>query len=203
MTEPIKVLIAEDQTLIRDALGRLLRLERDIELVGSCEDGAQALAFIQTHDVDVLLTDIEMPHLDGLALAEQLQADAWTGKVLVLTTYDRPGYLQRALQAGVMGFVLKESPVETVVDAIRSAQRGHKTISAELAVSAITEQNPLTKREQACLRLIDEGLSTQEIAARIHLAEGTVRNHVSTILSKLHVKSRLEALKVAQEKGWF
>lgn len=203
MSEPIKVLIAEDQTLIRDALGRLLRLERDIELVGSCEDGAQALAFIQTHAVDVLLTDIEMPHLDGLALAEQLQADSWTGNVLVLTTYDRPGYLQRALRAGVMGFVLKESPVETVVDAIRSAQRGHKTISAELAVSAITEQNPLTKREQACLRLIDEGLSTQEIAARIHLAEGTVRNHVSTILSKLHVKSRLEALKVAQEKGWF
>ena len=197
----IRVLIAEDQTMVLGALAALLDLESDIEVVGRAGDGREALAMVESESPDIVLTDIEMPHITGLELAQRLQDDA-TSKVIILTTFGRPGYLRRALECGVMGYLLKDAPSEKLADALRTVHRGGRVIDPELAAQAWTDRDPLTDRERQVLRLAGEGRSSTEIADQLHLSQGTVRNYLSEAIGKLGASNRIEAARLARQKGW-
>lgn len=198
----IRILLAEDQAMLRGALAALLRLESDIEVVASAGDGQEAWRLIEQHAPDILVTDIEMPNLTGLELAQRVRDRGASCKVVIVTTFARPGYLRRALEAGVVGYLLKDAPVEQLADALRKVQRGGRVIDPQLAVDAWSEADPLNDRERQVLRLAGEGLSAGEVAAQLHLSQGTVRNYLSEAIGKLGVGNRIEAYRLARQKGW-
>jgi two-component system response regulator DesR len=199
----IRLLIAEDQTLVSGAMAALLDLEPDIEVVGTAADGAIALESIaQADGIDVLLTDIEMPNMTGLELAETMREQYPDTRVAIVTTFGRAGYLRRALEAGVRGYLLKDTPAERLADAVRRIARGERVIAPELALSAWDGQNPLTERQRQVLRLAGEGLSTRQIGEQLHLAEGTVRNYLSDAISELQAANRIDAYRLARQQGW-
>lgn len=198
----IRVVIAEDQSMLLGALGMLLDLEEDISVVGKATNGEVALALIEKLQPDVVLLDIEMPLKSGLDVAEQVKQKNIKTKVMIVTTFARPGYFERAMKAGVSGYVLKDSPIETLTDMIRDVMQGKQAISPELAIDLFYQKSPLTNREKDLLLLIEQGKTSKEIADTLFLSEGTVRNYTSRILEKLHAQNRTEAVKIAKEKGY-
>jgi two-component system response regulator DesR len=193
----IRVVIAEDQAMVRGALAALLAIEGDIEIAGQAQNGREALDLVVQLMPDVVLTDIEMPEVTGLELAAELKRRHLPVRVVILTTFARAGYLRRALDAGVSGYLLKDAP-----DAIRRIRAGARVIDPELAAEAWTEADPLTDRERQVLRYAGEGDSSAEIAGRLSLSEGTVRNYLSEAISKLGASNRTEAARIARQKGW-
>jgi len=198
----IRVLIAEDQAMVLGALAALLDIEKDIIVVGRAGDGRSALELAVSERPDVVLTDIEMPGLTGIELAAELKRTGHPARVIILTTFARPGYLRRALDAGASGYLLKDSPSDRLADAIRRVHAGGRAVDPELAVEAWTDQDPLSERERQVLRLAGDGQSGPEIAATLGLSEGTVRNYLSEAISKLGAKNRVEAARLARAKGW-
>ena len=198
----IRVVVAEDQGMVLGALAALLEIERDLEVVGRARDGAEALELCRTLRPDVLLTDIEMPRLTGLELAAAIQRESLPTRVIILTTFARGGYLRRALDAGASGYLLKDAPAEQLANAVRRVKTGGRVIDPELAAEAWSEPDPLTDRERQVLRMAGEGLPSAEIAAELHLSEGTVRNYLSEAINKLGAANRVEAARIAREKGW-
>ena len=198
----IRVVIAEDQSMVLGALAALLEIERDIQVVGRAATGDAALELVAKHRPDVLLTDIEMPGLGGIDLAGQVVARYPSTRVLILTTFSRAGYLRRALEAGASGYLLKDSKSEELANAVRRVHAGLRAVAPELAREAWTERDPLSARERQVLRLASEGANGSSIAASLGLSEGTVRNYLSEAIAKLGAKNRVEAARVAHEKGW-
>jgi two-component system, NarL family, response regulator DesR len=198
----IRVVIAEDQAMVRGALAALLSTEGDIEIAGQAQNGREALELVIASGPDVLLTDIEMPELTGLELAAEIKKRRLPVKVVILTTFARAGYLRRALDAGVSGYLLKDAPASTLANAIRRIKTGARVIDPELAAEAWTEADPLTDRERQVLRYAGEGDASADIAARLNLSEGTVRNYLSEAISKLGAANRTEAARLARQKGW-
>ncbi|WP_018131113.1 response regulator transcription factor [Effusibacillus pohliae] len=197
----IRVLIAEDQKMLLGALAALLELEEDIEVVGKAANGEEAVRLACLLQPDVCIMDIEMPGMSGLDAAEQLKGAGH--KVIILTTFARPGYFERAVKAGVHAYLLKDSPSEELAEAIRGVTVGKRIFASELVEVAYNDDNPLTEREHEVLMLMAEGKSTNQIASELYLTTGTVRNYISVILNKLHVSNRIEAIKRFKEKGWF
>ena len=198
----IRILLAEDQAMLRGALAALLDLESDIEVLGACGDGESAWRELQRLQPDILVTDIEMPGLTGLELAQRIQRHGLPAKAVIVTTFARGGFLRRALDAGVAGYLLKDAPAEQLADALRQVHRGGRAIDPQLALEAWSEADPLSDRERRVLRLAGEGMSASEIAARLNLSHGTVRNYLSEAIGKLGVGNRIEAYRLAREKGW-
>lgn len=198
----ISVLLAEDQAMVRGALAALLKLESDLDVVASVADGEAAWTEAQRLRPDVVVTDIEMPKLTGLELAQKIRDADLPTKVVILTTFARPGYLRRALDAGASGYLLKDAPSERLAEALRKVHRGGRAIDPELAVEAWSEADPLTDRERQVLRLAGEGVSASDIAEQLHLSHGTVRNYLSEAIGKLGVSNRIEAYRLARQKGW-
>jgi two-component system response regulator DesR len=199
----IRILLAEDQGMVRGALASLLNLEPDIEVVGQVAGGDQVVAEALRLVPDVALLDIEMPGLDGLAAAEALRRATPACRVLILTTFGRPGYLRRAMDAGASGFLVKDGPVELLADAIRRVLAGELVIDPKLAVAALSAgDNPLSPRERDVLRAAADGSTATDIARRLHLSEGTVRNYLSSAIQKTNARNRLEAATTATENGW-
>ncbi|WP_221628001.1 response regulator transcription factor [Teredinibacter franksiae] len=198
----IKILLAEDQGLVRGALCALLQLENDIEVVAQAEDGMQALKRLKESNIDLLLTDIEMPELTGIELAEKCRELYPHIKIVIVTTFGRAGYIKRALAAGVEGFLLKDAPSEELAQALRKVMTGRKVIDPELAIAALNELDPLTDKERKALRLAGEGKSTADIATSLFLSEGTVRNYLSEAIAKLNAGNRIDAARIARQKGW-
>jgi two-component system response regulator DesR len=198
----IRVLIAEDQALVLGALAALLEIEGDIEVVGQARNGAEALDMVGSLRPDVLLTDIEMPQMTGLDLAAELKRERAPVRVIIVTTFARQGYLRRALESGVSGYLLKDSPAAQLADAVRRVHAGLRVVDPELATEAWASADPLTDRERQVLRLADEGSSGAEIAGKLSLSEGTVRNYLSEAISKLGASNRTEAARMARQKGW-
>mgnify|MGYP001548248777 CR=1 FL=1 len=203
----IRVLLAEDQAMVRGALSALLALESDIEVIGSVCDGEAAwreLQLLQKLEAlpDVIVSDIEMPNLTGLELARRIRDHDLPVKVIIVTTFARSGYLRRALDAGVVGYLLKDAPAEKLAEALRQVHRGGRAIAPELALEAWSEADPLNERERQVLRLAGEGLGAGDIAERLHLSHGTVRNYLSEAIGKLGVSNRIEAHRLARQKGW-
>jgi two-component system, NarL family, response regulator DesR len=198
----IRVVIAEDQAMVLGALSALLEIEGDIEVVARARNGEEALSLTLAHAPDVLLTDIEMPEQTGLEVAAQLKEQRVRTRVVILTTFARPGYLRRALEAGAAGYLLKDAPAERLADAVRRVHAGLRVVDPELASEAWSEADPLTDRERQVLRLAEEGRSGTEIAGKLGLSEGTVRNYLSEAISKLGASNRVEAARLARTKGW-
>jgi len=198
----IRVLLAEDQAMLRGALAALLALESDIEVLGSAPDGETAWREVQRLKPDVLISDIEMPGLTGLELAQRIQRHELPMKVIIVTTFARSGYLRRALEAGVGGYLLKDAPAEQLAEAVRSVHRGGRAIDPQLALEAWGQADPLNDRERQVLRLAGEGQSAGEIAQQLNLSHGTVRNYLSEAIGKLGVGNRIEAYRLARQKGW-
>jgi two-component system response regulator DesR len=199
----IRILIAEDQTLVLGALSALLRLEPDFDVVGGAADGRAALALCERLVPDIVLTDIEMPHMTGLELAQGLVQRKLACRVVVVTTFARSGYLRRAMEAGVRGYLLKDAPVDALAAAIRVVHGGGRAIAPELALESWNSgSDPLTERERQVLRLAGEGRSSGDIARQVHLSEGTVRNYLSEAISKLGAGNRVEAYRLARDAGW-
>jgi len=198
----IRVLIAEDQSMVLGALAALLELESDIAVIGRARDGREALELARRERPDVVLTDIEMPQMTGLELAAELKRQGSGARVVILTTFARSGYLRRALDAGAAGYLLKDSPSERLADAVRRVHQGLRAVDPELALAAWDEPDPLTDRERQVLRLAAEGHTSAKIAGELHLSEGTVRNYLSEAISKLGAENRVEAARIARQKGW-
>ena len=198
----IRVLLAEDQAMVRGALSALLNLESDIEVLGSAADGEGAWRELQRLKPDVLVTDIEMPGLTGLEIAQRVRRHEMPVKVIIVTTFARPGFLRRALDAGVSGYLLKDAPAENLAEALRTVHRGGRAIDPQLALEAWTEADPLNDRERQVLRLAGEGMSAGDIATRLSLSHGTVRNYLSEAIGKLGAGNRIEAFRLARQKGW-
>lgn len=198
----IRVLLAEDQAMVRGALSALLRLEPDMDVVATAADGQEAWRLVEQHVPDVIVTDIEMPGLTGLELAQRVRERGVASKVVIVTTFARPGYLRRALEAGVVGYLLKDAPAEQLADALRKVHRGGRVVDPQLALDAWSEADPLNDRERQVLRLAGEGMSAGEVAAQLHLSQGTVRNYLSEAIGKLGVGNRIEAYRLARQKGW-
>lgn len=201
----ISIVIAEDQRMMLGALGSLLNLEEDMEVVGMAKNGQEAVDLVRKLTPDICIMDIEMPIKTGLDAAEELQdLDC---QIIILTTFARTGYFERARNAGVRGYLLKDNPIEELVRSIHSIIKGGRIYAPELIDLAFDmkqeEKNPLTEREAEVLKLISEGKTTKQIATELFLSPGTVRNYVSTILDKLGVRNRIEAISMFQEKGWF
>ena len=198
----IRVVIAEDQGMVLGALAALLEIERDIKVVGRAVNGREALDLTLKYKPDVLISDIEMPDMSGLEVAAELKDRGSTTRVIILTTFARPGYLRRALQAGAAGYLLKDSPAATLAEAVRRAHTGCRVVDPDLAAGAWTEDDPLTDRERQVLRLAAEGATSGDIAERLRLSEGTIRNYLSEAISKLGANNRVEAARIARSKGW-
>lgn len=198
----IRVVIAEDQGMVLGALAALLEIEDDISVVEQAHDGREALKLTLQHKPDLLLTDIEMPEMTGLEVAAELKRQGAATRVIILTTFARAGYLRRAMEAGAAGYLLKDSPAAALANAIRRVHSGLRVIDPELATEAWTEADPLSDRERQVLRQAAEGATSAEIAASLRLSEGTVRNYLSEVMSKLGAHNRVEAARIARMKGW-
>lgn len=197
----MKILLAEDQAMVRGALAALLTLARGFSIT-QASDGDEALSLLKQQSFDLLLTDIEMPGRTGLELATWLKEQHSQTKVVVITTFGRAGYIKRAIEAGVGGFLLKDAPSETLVNAIQQVMAGKRVIDPELAMMAIGDVDPLNDKERRALRLASEGKSTSDIAETLFIAEGTVRNYLSEAIAKLNASNRIDAARIAKQKGW-
>ncbi len=198
----VRVVIAEDQGMVLGALAALLAMAGDIEVISQERNGREALASVLRENPDVLITDIEMPEMTGLELAAEIQSRGLSTRVIVLTTFARAGYLRRAMDSGARGYVLKDRPARELADAVRRVHKGLRVVDPELAAEAWGEADPLTDRERQVLRLAGEGVPTSDIAAKLHLSEGTVRNYLSEAISKLGAANRIEAARIARSRGW-
>ena len=199
----IRVLLAEDQAMIREALAALLSFEDDIEVVAQVGRGDEVVKAARDAKPDVALLDIEMPGLDGLAAAAALTRTSPDTKIVILTTFGRPGYLRRAMESGVSGFIVKDSPADKLAQTIRQVKAGKKVIDSDLAAAALAEGAcPLTPREHDVLAASQDGATIAEIAAALYLSEGTVRNYLSSCIQKTGARNRAEALRIASERGW-
>lgn len=197
----IRVVIAEDQGMVLGALATLLEMAGDIAVVGQAGNGKDALVAVRKHKPDIFVTDIEMPQMSGLDVALAIKGELPT-RVIIVTTFSRPGYLRRALDAGASGYVLKARPSSELADAVRRVHRGLRVIDPELAAEAWGEVDPLTERERQVLRLTAEGFSTSDIAEQLGLSAGTVRNYLSESIDKLGATNRIDAARIARAKGW-
>ena len=199
----IRVLLAEDQTMLRGALAALLDLEPDLTVVAQASNGREALQMVGLHSPDVLVTDIEMPEKTGLEVAADLKISASKARVIILTTFARPGYLRRALDAGARGYLLKERPASELAEAIRRVYSGLRAIDPALAAEAWSaDEDPLSQRERQILQRAGDGRSSAEIGAELHLSEGTVRNYLSEAIAKLGAANRVDAARIARARGW-
>jgi len=199
----IRVLLAEDQAMVRGALVALLSLEEDIEIVAEVARGDEVVAAALEAQPDVALLDIEMPGLNGLDAAARLRAQLPSCRVMILTTFGRPGYLRRAMESGVVGFLVKDAPAAQLATAIRRAVAGERVVDPALAATALSEGvNPLTERERVVLAAAAHGASIADIAATLFLSEGTVRNYLSVAIQKLNAQNRVEAARIAEQQGW-
>lgn len=198
----IRVVVAEDQSMVLGALAALLEIEGDIDVVGRAHNGTEALSICKQTRPDVVLTDIEMPQMTGLELAAAVKREGLAARVIILTTFARGGYLRRALQAGASGYLLKDSPAEQLANAVRRVHAGGRVVDPELAAEAWSEPDPLTDRERQVLRMAGDGQSSADIAGTLNLSEGTVRNYLSEAISKLGAANRVEAARIARDKGW-
>ena len=200
---PIKVLLAEDQAMIREALAALLSFEDDIEVVAQVGRGDEVLITATSTRPDVALLDIEMPGMDGLAAAAELHAKHPDTKIVILTTFGRPGYLRRAMESGVSAFIVKDSPADKLAATIRQVRDGQRVIDPDLAAAALAEgASPLTPRERDVLAASTDGKTIQQIARTVCLSEGTVRNYLSACIGKTGARNRAEAYRIAEERGW-
>ena len=199
----IRVLIAEDQQMVRGAFTSLLQFEKDIEVIAAVSDGKAAYDSIEQLLPDVCILDIEMPYLSGLEVAEKVRAAQLPCKIIIVTTFARPGYLQKAMDAHVEGYLLKDEPIDFLIQSIRRVMKGERVISTDLSTVLFTrEMNPLSERETDVLRLTKDGLTTDEISTTLFLTKGTVRNYLSSAIQKLEAETRTEAVRIAVEKGW-
>ncbi|WP_277050842.1 response regulator transcription factor [Ruania albidiflava] len=199
----IRVLLADDQSLVRGAVAALLGLEEDIEVAGEAGSGAEVLDLLRSAEVDVALVDVEMPGMDGIALTAAIKADHPGVWVLIVTTFGRPGYLRRALRAGADGFVVKGTPARRLADAVRRVHAGLRVVDPVLAAEGLVAgESPLTARETDVLREAATGGTVADLARALHLSEGTVRNHLSAAIGKTGARTRAEAARLAQENGW-
>ncbi|MEO6513002.1 MAG: response regulator transcription factor [Nocardioides sp.] len=199
----IRLVLADDQALVRGAIAALLGLEPDLEVVAEVGSGDEAVAAVAEHAPDVALLDVEMPGLDGIEAARQIRERSPGTRVLMVTTFGRPGYLKRALQAGASGFVVKETPAAQLADAVRRVHQGLRVVDPGLAMDSLTTgDSPLTPRETEVLQAARDGASVAVIASRVHLSEGTVRNHLSAAIGKTGAGNRAEAVLVSVENGW-
>lgn len=213
----IHVIVADDQALIRGALSALIDLEDDMHVVAQAADGREAIAAVEAYNAEnssgdqaakaastlVVIMDVEMPVMDGISAAVALKERGANARVLMVTTFGRPGYVQRALDAGAVGFVVKDAPAEQLLEAIRRTSQGLRTVDPALAVDALTKgQSPLSAREVEVLRAFESGGTVEDVASELMLSAGTVRNYVSSAMDKTHARTRAEALKVATENGW-
>ncbi|MCY0919051.1 MULTISPECIES: response regulator [unclassified Streptomyces] len=202
-SRPIRILLAEDQSMVREALAALLGLEPDIEVLVQVARGDEVVAAARAHDVNVALLDIEMPGMTGIEAAAALRAALPGLRIVVLTTFGRPGYLRGAMEAGASAFLVKDAPAAQLADAVRRVLAGERVIDPTLAAAALAEgANPLTDREREVLRAAERGATNAELAERLHLSPGTVRNYLSTAIQKLAARNRAEAIRTAREKGW-
>ena len=198
----MKILLAEDQAMVRGALAALLSLDGEFEITQAC-DGGEALSLLKANHYDLLLTDIEMPGLTGLELAKWCQQHEPAIKVVILTTFGRAGYIKRAIESGAGGFLLKDAPSDSLIHAIKQVMAGKRVIDPELAIMAIGDEiDPLNDKERRALRLAAEGKTTAEIATSLFIAEGTVRNYLSEAIGKLNATNRIDAARIARQKGW-
>ena len=199
----IRILLAEDQAMVRGALAALLELESDLEIVAQVGRGDEIVPAALTTRPDIALLDIELPGLDGLAAAAQLRAAVPGCRIVILTTFGRPGYLRRAMEAGATGFLLKDAPAANLADAVRRVARGERVVDPTLALAALTEgANPLSEREREALAMSATSGTVADIAGRLGLSEGTVRNHLSSAIQKTGARNRAEAARIAAAKGW-
>ena len=198
----MRLLVAEDQSMLRDALCQLLLLQEDVEDVLQAGDGQEAIRLLGTHPVDIAILDIEMPIKTGLEVLEWAKSQQPQLKVVIVTTFKRPGYFERALKAGVDAYVLKERRITDLMATLHAVLAGQKEYSPELMEGILTHPNPLSPQEKVVLKEVAKGASNQEIADRLFLSNGTIRNYMSAILTKLDAENRTEAAKIAQEKGW-
>ena len=199
----IRLLLADDQAMVRGALAALLGLEPDLEVVAEVGRGDEVLAAVEQHAPDVVLMDVEMPGLDGIEATSQVVAARPTTRVLIVTTFGRPGFLTRALQAGAAGFVVKDTPAAQLADAVRRVHTGLRVVDPSLAAdSLVAGRSPLTARETEVLRAAREGASAAVIAAELFLSQGTVRNHLSAAIGKTGAANRAEAVRIAEQNGW-
>ncbi len=199
----IRVLLAEDQNMLRGALAALLDLEPDITVIAQASNGREAIKLARLHAPDIVITDIEMPERSGLELADDLKQSNPSPHVIILTTFARPGYLRRALDAGARGYLLKDRPASELAEAIRRVHSGLRAIDPALAAEAWNgDEDPLSDRERQILQRASEGRSTAEIAASLHLSDGTVRNYLSDAIAKLGAANRVDAARIARARGW-
>lgn len=197
----MKILLAEDQAMVKGALSALLSIGGDFDIT-QAGDGDQALSLLKKEHFDLLLTDIEMPGRTGLELAQWCHEQDNPIRVIIITTFGRAGYIRRAIESGAGGFLLKDAPSDTLIQAINQVMAGKRIIDPELAIMAVGECDPLNDKERRALRLASEGKSTAEIAVSLFIAEGTVRNYLSEAISKLHASNRIDAARIARQKGW-
>ncbi|NWL15354.1 MULTISPECIES: response regulator transcription factor [unclassified Pseudoalteromonas] len=202
----IKVYLVEDQALVRDAVAALLSLDFNIEVIGQACNGRDALneisALSKDLHPDIILTDIEMPSINGIELSEQIAAKYPAINMVIMTTFSRAGYIRRSLNAGVKGFILKEAPSEELINALKKVMQGQKVIDPELAINALDDADPLTDKERKALKLASDGLKTSEIAKQLYISEGTTRNYLSDAIAKLNATNRIDAARIARQKGW-
>ena len=198
----MRILVAEDQAMLRDALCQLLGFQDAVEAVLQAENGSQAIALLEKEPVDVVLLDIEMPEKTGLDVLEWVRGQALSVKVVIMTTFKRPGYFERAVKADVDAYVLKERSIADLKRTIETVLAGRKEYSPELMDILLTQRSLLTNLESQLLKLVAEGLSNKDIASQLHLSDGTVRNYMTSILSKLGAENRTAAVRIAQEKGY-
>ncbi|MEL0604336.1 response regulator transcription factor [Pseudoalteromonas undina] len=202
----IKVYLVEDQALVRDAVGALLSLDFNIEVIGQASNGQDAFNAIKALAdealPDIILTDIEMPHMSGIELSEQIAATFPSIKMVIMTTFSRAGYIRRSLALGVKGFILKEAPSDELINALKKVMQGQKVIDPELAINALDDADPLTDKERKALKLANDGLKTSDIAKQLFISEGTTRNYLSDAIAKLNATNRVDAARIAKQKGW-
>ena len=195
--------MADDQALVRGAIAMMLDLEEDIEVVAQAGNGREAIEAVACGDVDVVLADVEMPVMDGIAAASRIRKEHPDVKILMVTTFGRPGYLRRAMEAGASGFVVKDAPSDSLASAVRKVMAGQRVVDPDLAAESLAaSSNPLTEREQDVLRATSGGGTTADVSRSLYLSQGTVRNYLSSAIHKTGARTRAEAVVIARDNGW-
>ena len=199
----IRIVVADDQALVRGAIAMMLDLEEDIEVVAQAGNGREAIEAVACGDVDVVLADVEMPVMDGIAAASRIREEHPDVKILMVTTFGRPGYLRRAMEAGASGFVVKDAPSDSLASAVRKVMAGQRVVDPDLAAESLAaSSNPLTEREQDVLRATSDGGTTADVSRSLFLSQGTVRNYLSSAIHKTGARTRAEAVVIARDNGW-